>query len=193
VDRFEAVILRGERPEPPSEAFGPCFKREARATAQFLLLPEKEAVVTINRGGKKVVVRYLPAKPGPKGEGFEWVRVKGVPDDRCREKQSSAFCTWPGDGCHKVRYGGRGPTCVGRRYDLERADAVPSIAHRIMQSTTLSPVHMNRFVTSIGASSVPWCVSAVRSPSSISAPSTVAAQAGARRASRPKTGAQTAM
>jgi predicted metalloprotease with PDZ domain len=127
VDRFEAVILRGERPEPPSDAFGPCFKREARLIAQFqigfdekkslaepkairnlvagsaaakaglvegdeilsvessLLVPEKEAVVTINRSGKKVVVRYLPARPGPKREGFEWVRVKGVPDDRCRE------------------------------------------------------------------------------------------------------------
>jgi M61 glycyl aminopeptidase len=131
VARFEAVILRGERPEPPSEAFGPCFKREARSTALFQigfdekkslaepmavrgliagsaaakaglvegdeilslesspLFPEKEAVATIRRGGKRVVLRYLPARPGPKREGFEWVRVKGVPDDRCREPTAS--------------------------------------------------------------------------------------------------------
>lgn len=132
VDRFEAVILRGERPEPPSEAFGPCFQREARSTAQFQigfdekkslaepravrsliagsaaakaglvegdeiislesspLFPDKEAVVTIHRDGKKVAVRYLPARPGPKREGFEWVRVKGVPDDRCRAPSASS-------------------------------------------------------------------------------------------------------
>ena len=132
VDRFEAVILRGERPDPPSDAFGPCFKRQARAIGQFEigfdakkslaepkavrdliagsaaakaglapgeeiisfesshLLPEKEAVVTVRRAGKEVTVRYLPTKPGPKREGFEWVRVKGVPDARCREPSASS-------------------------------------------------------------------------------------------------------
>lgn len=54
VDRFEAVIVRGERPEPPSDAFGTCFAREARWFAQ-----------------------------DPKQAGFDWVRVGGVPDDRC--------------------------------------------------------------------------------------------------------------
>lgn len=127
VDRFEAVILRGELAAPPSSAFGPCFKREARPIAQFelgfdearslnepkavrglragsaaakaglvegdailsfespLLDPEKEAVVTLSRGGKKVIVRYLPGKLGPKLTGFEWVREKSVPDDQCRK------------------------------------------------------------------------------------------------------------
>jgi len=57
------VILRGGRPEPPSDAFGPCFKREARS---------------------------IPVSSGQKREGFEWVRVKGVPDDQCREPAALA-------------------------------------------------------------------------------------------------------
>jgi hypothetical protein len=52
---------------------------------------------------------------------------------------------------------------------------------------------MNRFVMSIGASSVLWCASEVRSSSCNSVLSTVAAQAGARRASSPKAGTQAAM
>jgi len=125
VDRFDAVIVRGARAEPPSDAFGPCFVRMPRSFAQFelgfnergslaeprairglvadsaaaraglvegdeivsvdssFLVPDKEAVVTVRRGGQRVVVRYLPARPGPKRDGFEWVRASGVPDDQC--------------------------------------------------------------------------------------------------------------
>ena len=53
VDRFDAVIMRGAPPDPPSDAFGPCFKRVPRQS------------------------------PGDKHKGFEWVRVKGIPDDQC--------------------------------------------------------------------------------------------------------------
>ena len=49
------------------------------------LFPDKDAVVTVKRGEKNIVVRYLPASPGPKREGFEWMRIKGIPDDRCDE------------------------------------------------------------------------------------------------------------
>jgi predicted metalloprotease with PDZ domain len=35
--RFDAVILRGAAPDPPSDAFGPCFERVARAIAGFEL------------------------------------------------------------------------------------------------------------------------------------------------------------
>jgi len=125
VDRFEAVIARGETPAPPSDAFGPCFERASRSFAVFAigfdekrsrvepkairklvagsaaakaglregdalvsiesspLFADKEAVVTVKRGGKEIIVRYLPASSGPRRQGFEWVRAKGVPDDRC--------------------------------------------------------------------------------------------------------------
>jgi M61 glycyl aminopeptidase len=125
VERFAAVILRGERPEPPSDAFGPCFAREPRSIAVFqlgfddkrslveprairalvpgssaaraglvegerlvsiessFLDPETEAIVTVERGGKPVEVRYLPARAGATRAGYRWVRVAGVPDERC--------------------------------------------------------------------------------------------------------------
>jgi hypothetical protein len=125
VDRFAAVIERGARPEPPTDAFGPCFAREPRRIAPFQLgfddkqslvepkairklVPgsaaaraglvegdrlvsiessfldsETEVVVTVERGGQSVVVRYLPTGAGPKRESFRWVRVKGIPDARC--------------------------------------------------------------------------------------------------------------
>jgi hypothetical protein len=127
VDRFDAVIVRGAPPDPPSDAYGPCFQRVPRAIPPFqlgfddkqslaepkairklvagsaaasagliegdelvsvessFLVPDKEAVVTVKRGGKTVVVRYLPASSRPKREGFAWVRVNSVPDARCGE------------------------------------------------------------------------------------------------------------
>jgi hypothetical protein len=123
VARFDAVIARGAQPDPPSDAFGPCFQRVPYAVARYqlgfddrrsqvepkairqlvpgsaaakaglregdvlvsieasLLFPDKEATVTVTRRGTPVVVRYLPA--GPTRAGFRWVRVPGVPDDRC--------------------------------------------------------------------------------------------------------------
>lgn len=123
-ERFDAVIARGEAPDPPSEAFGPCFERVPRAIAQFqlgfderrslaepkairglvagsaaaraglregeslvaiessFLFSDKETVVTVKRPEGTVAIRYLPA--GPRRDGFAWVRVNGVPDDRCR-------------------------------------------------------------------------------------------------------------
>jgi predicted metalloprotease with PDZ domain len=56
-DEFEAVIIRGETLNPVPGAFGPCFER--RATRY-----------TVN--GREV-------------EGFEWVRVPSIPDEKCRE------------------------------------------------------------------------------------------------------------
>lgn len=127
VDRFDAVIGRGAPPDPPSDAYGPCFQRVPRAIPLFqlgfddrqslveprairalvagsaaaraglvegdelvsvessLLFPDKEAVVTIQRGGKPVVVRYLPASASPPRAGFAWVRVASVPAPRCGE------------------------------------------------------------------------------------------------------------
>jgi len=123
--RFDAVIERGARPEPPDDAFGPCFTRRPRTVAVYqlgfddrrslvaprairglvagsaaaraglvegdrllalepsFLDPDHEAAVTVERAGQPVVVRYLPARPGPRRDGFEWVRVAGVPDARC--------------------------------------------------------------------------------------------------------------
>ncbi|MDQ3369669.1 MAG: hypothetical protein M3680_29965 [Myxococcota bacterium] len=49
VDRYDAVIVRGGHPQPPADAYGPCFTQK-------------------------------PRKPN----GFEWVRVPGVPDVQCR-------------------------------------------------------------------------------------------------------------
>ena len=54
-----------------------------------LLFPEKEAVVTVMRRGKTIAVRYLPASSAPKREGFQWVRVRDVPDDRCADPPSA--------------------------------------------------------------------------------------------------------
>lgn len=55
--QFESVIVRGETIVPESGAFGPCFERR----------PTKFDVQ-----GKQV-------------DGFEWVRVAAIPDERCRE------------------------------------------------------------------------------------------------------------
>ncbi len=49
VARYDAVIVRGRDPDPPGDAYGPCFARK-------------------------------PREPN----GFEWVRVPGVPDAQCR-------------------------------------------------------------------------------------------------------------
>ena len=38
-----------------------------------LLRPDKEAVLTVQRAGKTLALRFRPAKPGAKREGFEWV------------------------------------------------------------------------------------------------------------------------
>jgi len=54
---FESVIVRGETIVPQSGAFGPCFERR----------PKK-----FESQGKQM-------------DGFEWVRVKSVPDERCRQ------------------------------------------------------------------------------------------------------------
>jgi hypothetical protein len=54
---FDAVIIRGELLVPDANAFGPCFTR--RTT--------------------KLTVR------GADVEGYEWVRVASIPDERCRE------------------------------------------------------------------------------------------------------------
>ncbi|MGH8194908.1 MAG: hypothetical protein ACREQ8_10980 [Woeseiaceae bacterium] len=54
--QFEAVILEGETLVPASDAFGPCFERRAR---QY------------DAGGKEM-------------SGYEWVRIAGVEDERCR-------------------------------------------------------------------------------------------------------------
>lgn len=125
VERFDAVILRGARPEPPTDAFGPCFAREPRTIAAFelgfdeprslvaprairglvagssaaraglvegdplesieavALDPESLAVVTVHRGGRRIVVRYLPARAGSRRDGFQWARVPGTADPQC--------------------------------------------------------------------------------------------------------------
>jgi len=118
------VIVRGGRPEPPSDAFGPCFAREPRAIPPFQLGfdepqsladhairkrvadsaaaraglvegdrlvaldisrldPGSEAVVTVERGGRPLEVRYLPAGAGPPRMGYQWVRIAGIDDARC--------------------------------------------------------------------------------------------------------------
>ena len=68
--QFEGVILRGETIVPASDAFGPCFERRpAKLTA-----PE--------RGGRGGAGSGNPeAAPI---DGYEWVRVESIPDDRCR-------------------------------------------------------------------------------------------------------------
>jgi len=124
VARFDTVIVRGGRPEPPSDAFGPCFAREPRAIPPFQLGfdepqsladhairkrvadsaaaraglvegdrlvaldisrldPGSEAVVTVERGGRPLEVRYLPAGAGPPRMGYQWVRIAGIDDARC--------------------------------------------------------------------------------------------------------------
>lgn len=55
---FEDVILRGATIVPPSDAFGPCFRRQP--------------------------AKLTPRGGGPAIDGFEWVRVPSVPDARCR-------------------------------------------------------------------------------------------------------------
>jgi hypothetical protein len=56
-DHFEAVIIRGETIVPHSNAFGPCFERRA---------------TTFTNQGQQF-------------EGYEWVRVAGIPDEKCKE------------------------------------------------------------------------------------------------------------
>lgn len=55
-DQFEAVILRGETIVPASDAYGPCFRR------RDVKLKTADATV----------------------DGYEWVRVPEVPEERCR-------------------------------------------------------------------------------------------------------------
>jgi hypothetical protein len=57
-EEFDAVIIRGETINPISGAFGPCFERKA--------------------------VKY-PSPAGGDADGFEWVRVASIPDQKCRE------------------------------------------------------------------------------------------------------------
>lgn len=54
---FESVIVRGETVVPPPGAFGPCFDRQPAK----LTLQDREA------------------------DGYQWTRVAGMPDARCRE------------------------------------------------------------------------------------------------------------
>jgi len=54
--QFEAVILRGETIVPASDGFGPCFERR----------PAK-----------------FPGAAAGTIDGYEWVRVSAVPDERC--------------------------------------------------------------------------------------------------------------
>jgi len=56
-DDFERIILKGETVVPASDAFGPCFERK----------PAK-----------------LAAASG-EIDGYEWVRVEGISDAKCRE------------------------------------------------------------------------------------------------------------
>lgn len=120
-DRLDAVIFAGAPPDPPADAYGPCFTRTPRTLASFdlglderrsrddgairglragsaaqraglvegdtlvalestFLFPDKQATVTIDRGGEDVVIRYLPA--GEPRDGFAWARV--TTDPRCR-------------------------------------------------------------------------------------------------------------
>ena len=55
-ERFEAVVLRGELLELPSNAFGPCFER-------------RPTTYTFN---------------GRESAGFEWVRIPTIPHAECR-------------------------------------------------------------------------------------------------------------
>jgi hypothetical protein len=66
---FERVILRGETIVPASDAFGPCFERRpAKMTP-----PERAG-----RGGAPTSNAVAPI------DGYEWVRVTSIPDERCR-------------------------------------------------------------------------------------------------------------
>jgi predicted metalloprotease with PDZ domain len=55
-DEFEAVIVRGETINPAPNAFGPCLERRP--------------------------AKYSAA--GTEVNGYEWVRVASIPDERCR-------------------------------------------------------------------------------------------------------------
>jgi hypothetical protein len=59
---FEAVILRGETIVPASDAFGPCFERRAAK------------MTPPGRGGSDAAAI----------DGYEWVRMPSIPDERCR-------------------------------------------------------------------------------------------------------------
>lgn len=61
VSTFQGVILRGETIVPASDAFGPCLMRRA---------------TSFENQGKAM-------------EGFEWVRVASVPEERCRAGKAS--------------------------------------------------------------------------------------------------------
>jgi hypothetical protein len=116
--RYDAVIDHGATPQPPSDAFGPCFERVPRSYPLYQLgfdarqptvklvpgsaaakaglvdgdaivaidtvnlMADREAVVTVRRGGVERVFRYLPA--GAKRDGYAWQRVPGIADARCR-------------------------------------------------------------------------------------------------------------
>jgi predicted metalloprotease with PDZ domain len=45
--------------------------------------PDQEMSVTIERDGKPVEIRFKP-KGKQIVDGYQWVRVKGMPDDNCR-------------------------------------------------------------------------------------------------------------
>jgi len=69
--QFEGVILRGETIVPASDAFGPCFERRAAK-----LTPPGRG----GRGGAGSV----GSEDAEPIDGYEWVRVDAIPDDRCR-------------------------------------------------------------------------------------------------------------
>ncbi len=75
-DRFEAVIVQGTAsPEPPSDAFGPCFERVKRSFPQFELGFDEPAHGRRLRG---LVPGSAAAKAGLL-EGDELVSVESAP------------------------------------------------------------------------------------------------------------------
>jgi len=64
VGRFEAVIERAARPEPPSDAYGPCFKLRPRSYPQFELGFDERRSLAQPRAVRGLVAGSAAARAG---------------------------------------------------------------------------------------------------------------------------------
>lgn len=72
--RFDAVIMRGERPDPPSDAFGPCIRRKATPISQY------DLGFAIGSFAKKTITNLRPDSAAARAgltEGQKFIRSKG--------------------------------------------------------------------------------------------------------------------
>jgi hypothetical protein len=146
VARFDAVIQRGETPDPPSDAYGPCFERVSRAIAAFDLGFDDRRSLGENKI-RGLVAGSAAAKAGLR-EGDTLVEVEATPMLSDREVKVTidrgkpivlrylpAGPTRPGFSW--VHAPARSPRCSDRRHPRRSTSSTPRSAsprHRARSS-----------------------------------------------------------